>query len=308
MRLFDCFMYGGEEELLELRISLLRAHVDCFVVVESDQTFTGRPRQIVGESVLRRHLRSDQYRFIAVSEWPDGGAWAREAHQRNAILHGLVDADARDMIVIADVDEIPNPEILARIRYEGLGSGNLEMVWHAWAYNLAYPKLWSKAKVLSRADLDTPQSARQTSLPTTYAKGGWHLSWIMSSSDSMRKIESFSHAELDRAALKDAGHIDRCISQGVDLIGRSLLTLVPEDRCVPGALQFGLRRADDIRTSSGKRYLLVLEAAGRAWMPPAGRIMPRWMYVLAGVPRVLLVGAYRAAAQQLEKTAKSLAQ
>lgn len=296
VRIYDCFLYGGEERLLELRIKLLRDCVDVFVVVESSQTFTGRRRHAVGESVLRRHLSPSAYRYLLVSDISQGGAWEREAHQRNAILDGLVDADENDIIVVADVDEVPNPEVLSQIRLGELGSGNLEMVWHSWAYNLAYPRPWSKAKVLRMSDLTTPQKARETMLSRTYSKGGWHLSWIMSSGESIQKIESFSHTEINREAIKNAAHIDRCIARGVDLLGRDLLLLVPENKCAPGAQESGFRGADYVGGSASKRFLLLIEAAGRAWLPPAGRTMPRWMYVLAGVPRVILTRVRRGTA------------
>ena len=42
---------------------------------------------------------------------PDGNnPYSRENFQRNCINRGLIDADDNDLIIISDLDEIPNPK------------------------------------------------------------------------------------------------------------------------------------------------------------------------------------------------------
>ena len=41
MKIFDCFTYFNEEDILRLRLEELNDVVDYFVIVEASQTFTG---------------------------------------------------------------------------------------------------------------------------------------------------------------------------------------------------------------------------------------------------------------------------
>ena len=41
MKIFDCFTFFNELELLELRLKMLSPYVDYFVLVESNITFRG---------------------------------------------------------------------------------------------------------------------------------------------------------------------------------------------------------------------------------------------------------------------------
>ena len=50
--------------------------------------------------------------YIQVSDMPDGdNPWVRENFQRNCIERGLSRSSEDDLIIISDLDEIPNPEI-----------------------------------------------------------------------------------------------------------------------------------------------------------------------------------------------------
>ena len=130
----DYFPYFNERELLELRINLLQDHVDHFVVVEADQTFSGIPRAFqVKKLIAELRLPAEK---ITVIEWshtsdvdlqlerhdfdsmyPDDRgdlasimAVARERIQRNAISTILDQFDPDAWILMSDCDEIINPD------------------------------------------------------------------------------------------------------------------------------------------------------------------------------------------------------
>ena len=130
----DYFPYFNERELLELRINLLQDHVDHFVVVEADQTFSGIPRAFqVKKLIAELGLPAEK---ITVIEWShandvdlqlerhdfdsmypeDRGdlvsimAVARERIQRNAISTILDQFDPDAWILMSDCDEIINPD------------------------------------------------------------------------------------------------------------------------------------------------------------------------------------------------------
>ena len=45
MRIFDCFIFNHEIELLEIRMNILGDYVDKFVITEGDTTFSGKPKE-----------------------------------------------------------------------------------------------------------------------------------------------------------------------------------------------------------------------------------------------------------------------
>ena len=47
MKIFDCFMYFDEEQVLDLRLNVLNDFVDYFVIVESTQNHKGVKRKLL---------------------------------------------------------------------------------------------------------------------------------------------------------------------------------------------------------------------------------------------------------------------
>ena len=51
--------------------------------------------------------------YVKVDDLPDGqNPYLRENHQRNSISRGLKKASENDIVIISDLDEIPNPEVI----------------------------------------------------------------------------------------------------------------------------------------------------------------------------------------------------
>ena len=45
MKIFDCFIFNHEVELLEIRLNILNDYVDKFIITEGDMTFSGLPKE-----------------------------------------------------------------------------------------------------------------------------------------------------------------------------------------------------------------------------------------------------------------------
>ena len=121
MRVYDCFTFYNEFELLELRLKVLYDLVDYFVIVEANRTFTNKPKD------FNLPNRKDDFKEFAakiryipadLSKVPFKGTgdWSIEYAQRNAIAYGLTDAAPDDLIMISDLDEIPAPDIFQRLQ------------------------------------------------------------------------------------------------------------------------------------------------------------------------------------------------
>ena len=102
----DCFTFFNELDLLEIRLHSLAPYVDRFVLVESPITHSGKPKPLFFEENKERFKGFNITHII--SPPMEGGSWDIEINQRGHILDGIKDADPEDVILISDVDEIPD--------------------------------------------------------------------------------------------------------------------------------------------------------------------------------------------------------
>ena len=120
MKIYDCFTFFNELELLELRLETFYDIVDCFVIVEADKTHANVPKpfnfyEYAGH--FRNYLPKIHY-IMDRSRVPYRGVgdWSLENNQRNNIMQGLTDAAPDDLIMISDLDEFPDPATIKTIR------------------------------------------------------------------------------------------------------------------------------------------------------------------------------------------------
>jgi len=85
MKIYDCFTFYNEFELLELRLAELYDYVDHFVIVEANTTFQNKPKDMLYYDNRQRFAQwEDKIIYYPVTDMPTGSdTWARERHQRN---------------------------------------------------------------------------------------------------------------------------------------------------------------------------------------------------------------------------------
>ena len=119
MKVYDCFTFYKEFELLELRLRSLWDVVDCFVLVEADKTFTNKSKPFYfneRKAEFAEFLPKIRHLMGKIDlPYKGVGDWQIEFAQRNLIAQGLQDAAPDDLIFISDLDEIWAPDILQRI-------------------------------------------------------------------------------------------------------------------------------------------------------------------------------------------------
>src|ERR1700761_521914 len=112
-RIYDCFCFFDELEVLEIRLSELYGIVDYFVILEATTTFQGNDKPLLfAENRERYRAYDDKIRYIALELPEPKDPWARERFQRESIREYITDALDSDIIVISDADEIPRPAAL----------------------------------------------------------------------------------------------------------------------------------------------------------------------------------------------------
>ena len=235
MKIFDCFMYFDEEIVLDLRLNVLDKYVDYFVIVESVFTHKGDKRTlkfdldkfekfkhkiiylIYDKEPINIQTVSAKDDLIKRSDKNIFNAIHRENGQRNFILNGLKEAENEDLILISDVDEIPNLENLELKKIDQkIILFRQDMFYYK--LNLRLPNLiWTGTKACKKKYLKTPQWLRNIKdkkfsfyrLDTFFSStkylnikfvdnGGWHFTNIKTAAQIEYKLKSYlHHAEFD---------------------------------------------------------------------------------------------------------------
>ncbi len=230
MKIFDCFMFFDENVILDVRLNILNQFVDYFVIVESRYNHNGREKNlnfdinkyknfkdkiiyVIHENVPKEikrinnhdsdHEKNAKYIFNAAF---------RENDQRNSIINGLNKAGEDDIILISDVDEIPN---LKNVKFQEIKEKLIffkqEMFYYK--FNLKLPNLnWIGTKSCKKKYLKTPQWLRNIKdrkypfyrLDTIFSDnkysdikfvsdGGWHFTNIKTAEQIRYKLKSYLH-------------------------------------------------------------------------------------------------------------------
>jgi hypothetical protein len=255
--IYDCFIFFNELDLLEMRLKILDGYVDKFVLVEAATTFSGKPKPFhFGENKRRFYPYIDKVIHISLEDVPKSqNSWAIERFQRNKISQGLVKCSPDDIILISDVDEIPNPDVIKRYVP---GSGINVLVQSLYYYYLNYrcatvgnglipwrkPNRWvswSLAKICQfkdiKSDIETMRTSRRYKYNMMYPRimnGGWHFAYMGGIERIIEKLESFSHKEYDTDYFKDSSRIAKAIEENRDLYDRNYQYIkVPIDENYP---------------------------------------------------------------------------
>ena len=217
-RVFDCFTFSTELDLLAFRLDLLAPVVDQFVLVEAPRTFSGLNKPLYFEENrhrFKRHL--DRITHIVVDDLPlpEPDRWVPEHFQRNAILRGLQDAAPDDIALVTDVDEIPDPEVVQRLRGERFETAALEMRVSYYYANWESSDVQSLGGVSRVGSLSSPHDLRPSSPLLRITNAGCHLAYLMSPGDIARKYTWFAHEELDQPTTRASNYLESMMALGL---------------------------------------------------------------------------------------------
>ena len=230
MKIYDCFMYFDEDVILDLRLNILNPFIDYFVIVESTFNHKGEKRKLKFD-INKYKKFENKIIYLIFDKEPSSiekvfdtdnegevsrklilNAASRENGQRNFISKGLERANEKDLILISDVDEIPN---LEKINWNNLKDQIVLFKQDMFYYklNLRLPDLiWSGSKACRKKYLKSPQWLRNVKdkkysffrLDTLFSEkkyinikfinnGGWHFSNIKTAAEIEYKLKSYLH-------------------------------------------------------------------------------------------------------------------
>jgi len=241
MKIYDCFSYWDEDLLLDLRLNILNEYVDYFVIVEGNKTWQNNPKTLKF-NINNYSKFKEKIIYIPVEDMPNGNnPYLRENHQRNCISRGLVGAKENDLIIISDLDEIPNPDSIQKFKKE--------MRYAAFKQNHYYYKInlqstknpyWYGSRICVQKFLKSPQWLRNLKfkkrpfwridkirLNNIIENGGWHFCNLKSAEQLLYKYQNLCETNdpyhfKEKIDLKylQIDEIKKKIDLGDDIIGR----------------------------------------------------------------------------------------
>ena len=235
MRVYDCFTFYNEFELLELRFKSLWEVVDCFMLVEADKKHTNEPKPYYfweRQDDFKKFWPKIRHLPVEMTVPFKGvGDWSIENAQRDAIAYGLFDAAPDDLIMISDLDEIPAPDVVKKIRDGQLADVlektpiTMEQTFHYYYFDWINPAPWHGTVLTKKKNLTTPQKLRnlKDKFPSL-SQGGYHFSYMGGVDRVINKMTSIVDGNAivvhSGGKLIDRKHIEQALANGTDIYNR----------------------------------------------------------------------------------------
>ena len=227
MKFIDCFMFYDEDMVLDIRLNILNEFVSYFVICEANFNHNGTKRELkfdikkypkFKEKIIYIPLE-DQPKNIRKVEIADNqilknskildNALLRENFQRNYLQSKITSFHDDDLIIISDVDEIPN---LEKFSYQAKITFFEQKMFY-YKLNLLHKNFkWYGSKITKKKHLISPQWLRNIKSKkyplwrfdillskTKYNNinfikdGGWHFTNIKSAEKIDFKMKNFLH-------------------------------------------------------------------------------------------------------------------
>ena len=233
-------MYFDEDLLLDLRLNSLDKFVKKFVITEATYTHNGSKKKLNFDINKFKRFK-DKIVYIVVDKHPPNildikendtedqrgeklilNGMARDYFQRENLFQGIKDSVEDDLILISDLDEIPN---LAHINFSEINNNILifEQKMFYYKLNLFYEDyIWFGTKAVKRKNFISPQWLRNIKgknypkwrIDTFFSKkkysnlsfvknGGWHFTCLRTAEELEKKLLNFAHHyEYEESGLK----------------------------------------------------------------------------------------------------------
>jgi beta-1,4-mannosyl-glycoprotein beta-1,4-N-acetylglucosaminyltransferase len=250
-RVWDCFFFNNEVDILEARLRELEDVVDRFVLVEGDRTHTGMPKESVFDQNRDRYRRwGDRIEHVIarLDEHIDTGrgrpARDRDDQQRAALGRFLSEATSpNDLVVVSDLDEIPERDVFPYL-LERRGSP-LRLCLHHGIYHANWIRRlpWANGTLAFRGDqlgekmvlqrLGHPQGGWDGYVEDQLADAGVHISFLGGVDVIRRKFTAYSDVEFNDIRFHGAPHLERCIEYGIHYQGREVLRRLGRSELTP---------------------------------------------------------------------------
>jgi beta-1,4-mannosyl-glycoprotein beta-1,4-N-acetylglucosaminyltransferase len=274
-KVYDCFPFFNELDVLEIRLNELDPVVDHFVLCEATVTHRGQPKPLVFQENRERFARFlPKIIHVVVDDMPQGkfreaDFWVKEKFQRMALMRGLTSARDEDFVILSDLDEIPSAKaVAAGIARNDRSVTVFDLVYCCFFVNLINTRIWQRARMARFGDIRSLQMLRSggpqwhpepnqrglwrrirhlrrtmlaTRLPRSWViieDAGWHFTSLNGLAAVYEKFNSYAHVRDDVSELGLARRILRLLEGK----GEDGAHLVPFDERFPDYLRANRER------------------------------------------------------------------
>ena len=231
MKLYDCSMYFDEDLMLDLRLNILNENVDKFIIAEATRDHSGNEKKL-NFDIKNFSKFKDKIQYLIIDDIPinveskkknwSANHW-RDQHQRNAMAKGFQNCNDEDLIMISDIDEIPDPKKMSEFKIKNKYGCFMQKNFQS-KLNLlnVTDKYWMGTKICQKKYLKSPQwlrSIKNKKYPLWrldvllsqkkytdvhfVMDGGWHFTNIRNSDDLEKKLLNFlHHIDFEHSGLK----------------------------------------------------------------------------------------------------------
>jgi beta-1,4-mannosyl-glycoprotein beta-1,4-N-acetylglucosaminyltransferase len=267
-KIYDCFNFYNEFDILDLRFNVLDEYVDYFVIIESSVTHSGQPKKFFFDENKEKYGKfldkiilykvhdtledyinlpkskdkslQEIYDFILVQKNFDrfhpNKDYSRDFFQKESVRRALINCDDDDLILISDIDEIPNPEILKNLNDYSLDNTlyrfNQKMCY--FYLNVLKDEYWCGTRMglyKNLKNLSFNEVRGNKELTTEISNGGWHFSFMGGSEMVINKLTTYCHRDMVNDNI--INNIENNILNNVDPFLRSTLKIVEIDETYP---------------------------------------------------------------------------
>jgi len=237
MNIFDCFLFNDENHILNIRLNTLDKYVDYFVIIEFGENHQGKRKgKKISTNILKKFNHKIKYFYFDKFD-KNLNSWEKESFQRNQIIKGLKNSNENDIIMISDIDEIPN---LKNINFSKLNNDvyAFSQFHSMYKLNLLRKKKWIGTKICKKKNLISPQWLRSLKVKKKYnflridkyfsktyykkfriiENGGWHFGWLKNSNEIIEKINAYAHTEHNVPKFNDKAYIEDCINKNISFL------------------------------------------------------------------------------------------
>lgn len=270
-KIYDCFIFFNEFDLLELRLNVLDPYVDYFVLCEASKTHSGKSKPYLFDENKERYSKFlHKIIHIKIDDIPDDFSnlptikdeesfdgkcvkqihdfinntplfnkqteahYGRDFFQKESIRRGLEHCNDDDIIISSDCDEIPNPEVLKKVDkfINQYQFFTFNQTTYYYYLNMLKERNWKGSRMGLYKNLkDYSYNQLRAQSNCEIAEGGWHFSFMGGDEGVKTKIESYSHQELNIPNIINS--ISNNISNNTDPFFRGQLQQVEIDNTYP---------------------------------------------------------------------------
>lgn len=246
--IYDCFSMNNELDMLEFRLKELNDYVDYFILIESTKTHTNSNKELYYNKNKNRYLEYSK-KIIHIIMDDDIVKNLHKLCPKNITNQWIIENGTRifltqfilindnikqdDIIMMSDLDEIPDVDILKNINQITLPT-RLCMDLFYYNFGLKIEENWNGTTIcnkslLSRFNLQELRLDAHNWFPTI-KNAGYHLTYFLSPYDLLYKLNSCGHSPEFKSYIKNIDYVKNCLNNKINLFTGEKINSLPIEK------------------------------------------------------------------------------